>query len=911
MICRVMARVGSIPAMESVDASETGDAFAVAIVPWRSAGVRYLTVVVKTSWIADGDTVGVGPVAPLSERDRVAQKPFPEITVDGRVTRGEESRVLGVAVARGPELLLQKRVILRAGSSLRERLGEFPKDAILDADDPRRNDTLALVSSAFAAAEADGAELEIDPSTDLRSFQSAAVDQWLPSIEGGERVRVTGFDRELDLRLPGLSIHAALADSTRTFVVPMHADTLTVDVDEARVTVIHRGTALRPRGDVDTLRVKPAWVPLRAVEADLGVPRKWRTGGRRPASPAVDSLELVDRANLASWTLRHRFSPSEEHRVVIAKATLEISTDGKSLVLVDEQVPPLPDEPRGSDAPGELSRASDFAPYKSQVDLHVIGSPASATQPVLIRVGDHEVRATARNGRLAELAPLAPESPPRGAFLGTFDATWERECWPFMPSDFDPRFYQAAPEPMRLATLAPTARLRVSGLKTKGADIDAELPGVRPRALVFRDGAPPMELALTLDTLTIDVEARRVFLVFRGNYAIPRNRRAERVLLLRDTVAAPIDSSRLDAACALASAGFWQDRVRWEDPVLESPVRVDAATKRWERFDRARRGPRPTNAPLSGRREPITEETLRAWIAKGASLRGRDLTRAMLDGADLRGMDLRDTILSGATLRGANLAGANLGGAVLASVRAENANFDGADLTRADFSAAILSESSFRKATLEQARLARAKAERGHFEGARGRSVLFERANLDEADLSGATLPKARFDEAHLGRSILRGATLCGASFREVSARRAVFDGADLADARFELADCEGASLREVQAIGSSWEGTELSSADLGGADLSSAILHGVRLAGANLRSLCARETGFREADLTRARAEGALLVDASFENALLVGAVLSRANLHGANLVGANLVGANVDQTVLTAVRPARLRSA
>jgi hypothetical protein len=42
--------------------------------------------------------------------------------------------------------------------------------------------------------------------------------------------------------------------------------------------------------------------------------------------------------------------------------------------------------------------------------------------------------------------PLAPHWPQRRRYAGTYDATWEKERLPLLPSDFDPRFHQQAPE---------------------------------------------------------------------------------------------------------------------------------------------------------------------------------------------------------------------------------------------------------------------------------------------------------------------------------------------------------------------------------------------------------------------------------------------------------------------------------
>jgi len=43
-------------------------------------------------------------------------------------------------------------------------------------------------------------------------------------------------------------------------------------------------------------------------------------------------------------------------------------------------------------------------------------------------------------------APIAPTWMPRRRFAGTYDAAWLRKRAPYLPQDFDPRFFQVAPE---------------------------------------------------------------------------------------------------------------------------------------------------------------------------------------------------------------------------------------------------------------------------------------------------------------------------------------------------------------------------------------------------------------------------------------------------------------------------------
>lgn len=48
--------------------------------------------------------------------------------------------------------------------------------------------------------------------------------------------------------------------------------------------------------------------------------------------------------------------------------------------------------------------------------------------------------------RPAGFGPIAPHWPMRSRYAGTYDEAWERDRLPLLPQDFDPRFYQQAPE---------------------------------------------------------------------------------------------------------------------------------------------------------------------------------------------------------------------------------------------------------------------------------------------------------------------------------------------------------------------------------------------------------------------------------------------------------------------------------
>ena len=67
------------------------------------------------------------------------------------------------------------------------------------------------------------------------------------------------------------------------------------------------------------------------------------------------------------------------------------------------------------------------------------------------------------------LAPIAPSWLPRRAYAGTYDEQWQRARAPYLPDDFDPRFFQcAAPEFAFDRYLQPGEPVQVAGVMPDG-----------------------------------------------------------------------------------------------------------------------------------------------------------------------------------------------------------------------------------------------------------------------------------------------------------------------------------------------------------------------------------------------------------------------------------------------------------
>jgi hypothetical protein len=114
----------------------------------------------------------------------------------------------------------------------------------------------------------------------------------------------------------------------------------------------------------------------------------------------------------------------------------------------------------------------------------------------------------------AAFAPVAPHWLPRRSFAGTYDEAWQSGRAPYLPTDFDPRFFQLAPpglvapgylqggEVVDVTGVTPQGRLRFC------------LPTLRVQVEYAVNGGtetPPVNL----DTVLVEPDEGRVVLVWR------------------------------------------------------------------------------------------------------------------------------------------------------------------------------------------------------------------------------------------------------------------------------------------------------------------------------------------------------------------------------------------------------------
>ncbi|TCM86472.1 DUF2169 family type VI secretion system accessory protein [Rhodovulum steppense] len=120
------------------------------------------------------------------------------------------------------------------------------------------------------------------------------------------------------------------------------------------------------------------------------------------------------------------------------------------------------------------------------------------------------------------LGPVGRGWPERLKYAGTYDQRWQDEVFPFLPADFDERYFQCAPEDQQIDPPGPGVPVILGHLTPRGREAFRLPPETALPVTVFRGQAAVLERRLLPDTLLFDCEARVLMLVWRVSVPIRR-----------------------------------------------------------------------------------------------------------------------------------------------------------------------------------------------------------------------------------------------------------------------------------------------------------------------------------------------------------------------------------------------------
>ncbi len=131
---------------------------------------------------------------------------------------------------------------------------------------------------------------------------------------------------------------------------------------------------------------------------------------------------------------------------------------------------------------------------------------------------------TEPDGKYAPISfgPLARGWPARARFAGTYDQAWLDNDFPFLPKDFDERYFQAAPEDQQLPLPKGPLEVVLSGFTPDG-ERRFSLPYFDAPVHVFPKRGDREDLVASLDTIVFEPDAERFTMSWRVARPLKKN----------------------------------------------------------------------------------------------------------------------------------------------------------------------------------------------------------------------------------------------------------------------------------------------------------------------------------------------------------------------------------------------------
>jgi hypothetical protein len=118
--------------------------------------------------------------------------------------------------------------------------------------------------------------------------------------------------------------------------------------------------------------------------------------------------------------------------------------------------------------------------------------------------------------------PIGRGWPPRIKYAGTYDQNWQDNVFPFLPADFNTRYYQCAPEDRQIAAPQGGERVIVANLTADGRR-EFEFPRIDMPVVFFRRRGNRVETKGVIDTVVFEPEDERFSIVWRAKLKLQRD----------------------------------------------------------------------------------------------------------------------------------------------------------------------------------------------------------------------------------------------------------------------------------------------------------------------------------------------------------------------------------------------------
>jgi hypothetical protein len=154
---------------------------------------------------------------------------------------------------------------------------------------------------------------------------------------------------------------------------------------------------------------------------------------------------------------------------------------------------------------------------KSAGTAEIVGMPMPNTEALGQPIDDPH-----GNFSPMALGPVGRHWQPRVSFAGTYDDAWLADCFPFLPPDFDNRYYQAAPPDQQTEHLRGGEDVLLLNL-TRQERAGFKVPRLEVPVTFFLKKNRHQRVTAVIDTLVIDTDAAAVEITWRTSRVLQKN----------------------------------------------------------------------------------------------------------------------------------------------------------------------------------------------------------------------------------------------------------------------------------------------------------------------------------------------------------------------------------------------------
>jgi hypothetical protein len=164
-----------------------------------------------------------------------------------------------------------------------------------------------------------------------------------------------------------------------------------------------------------------------------------------------------------------------------------------------------------------MQNPSGIGYRKSLTSGPIAGTPVPNTEerknPIKSPIGEY---------RPMSFGPIARGWQSRASFAGTYDEVWLDNVFPFLPADFDDRYFQCAPEDQQTDHLKGGEEVTLINLTPDGRR-DFLVPTIEVPVVFFRHESDHIEVNAIADTLIIEPDKNRVTILWRTHIPLRQN----------------------------------------------------------------------------------------------------------------------------------------------------------------------------------------------------------------------------------------------------------------------------------------------------------------------------------------------------------------------------------------------------